>query len=258
MSTVSIGFSKIKKIISNIKDEMDNFHSRLNNLSTNSSMINNFRFKKNYENNSNINNPIISNINSPITHTTNNIINNVTTNVNSLSRQEKIDLFNKKRSERMEEIKKQINFLDYIFLDDENKSNSPEQKSTKIKTIKGVLSNKEYDLNESDINSICDAIVSDDPSKKEQLLEELAQKESNVVDHQENVPDLVLTKDFLSKLKSEGKEITHNFAIKQKEGHDNPYSWLESDDLEVKSNNTLIDTNKTINKEDFISLLSKK
>lgn len=232
MST-SASFNKIKQILSNIKNQIDSFQDKVNNLSSDNAIIHDFKFKYNKYRRYN---SVVSDFDD-----------------NNLTREEKINLFNQKRTERIEDIKKQINFVDYIFSEESNN----ESQTSKIKTIKGVLSNKEYDLNESDINSICDAIISNDEGKKEQLLEELTHKETNDNTPQDSLADLILTQDFLSKLKKEGKEISTNFEIKSKENVDNECSWLDDGSLELQSNQ-INKNNGSIDKEDFINLLNKK
>lgn len=240
MATSISSFNKIKKIISEIKFEINSFQDKIASLATNSMVIyrnNNFYLEAKDEIKSN--------------------------NIDfiNLSREEKINLFNKERNSRIQEIKKQLNFLDFIFIGDEKKDNSNNHNYAKLKTIKEVLDTDEYNVKQGEIDEFFEKVLAKKSVDREELLDNLIdevkktklENEDNKID---STKDLIITHDFISKLKNEGKEISENFEIKEKEKSDQNLLEMD-DDLWFKSSS--IDTDvKRINPNSFLDLISKK
>ena len=240
MATSISSFNKIKKIISEIKFEINSFQDKIASLATNSMVIyrnNNFYLEAKDEIKSN--------------------------NIDfiNLSREEKINLFNKERNSRIQEIKKQLNFLDFIFIGDEKKDNSNNHNYAKLKTIKEVLDTDEYNVKQGEIDEFFEKVLAKKSVDREELLDNLIdevkktklENEDNKID---STKDLIITQDFISKLKNEGKEISENFEIKEKEKSDQNLLEVD-DDLWFKSSS--IDTDvKRINPNSFLDLISKK
>lgn len=240
MATSISSFNKIKKIISEIKFEINSFQDKIASLATNSMVIyrnNNFYLEAKDEIKSN--------------------------NIDfiNLSREEKINLFNKERNSRIQEIKKQLNFLDFIFIGDEKKDNFNNHNYAKLKTIKEVLDTDEYNVKQGEIDEFFEKVLAKKSVDREELLDNLIdevkktklENEDNKID---STKDLIITQDFISKLKNEGKEISENFEIKEKEKSDQNLLEMD-DDLWFKSSS--IDTDvKRINPNSFLDLISKK
>lgn len=245
MSSTLTSFSKIKKIISDIKSEINSFQSKISDLTTNGIII--------YRDNKYV--PYVKNEESSVISEF---------GFSTLSREQKINLFNKERNSRIQEIKKQLNFLDYIFLSDEKNENLKHHSYAKLKSIKAILDEDEYKNKQVEIEDFFDSILNKEPTNRDELLDKLINEvETTKIETTEEQSaslseDFIVTHDFIAKLKNDGKEITENFKIQEKANQKGDISIDDDSWFSIDSNEVPKEKVVTVNSDNFLDLLSKK
>ncbi|MDE5545442.1 MAG: hypothetical protein K2I76_02430, partial [Malacoplasma sp.] len=248
----SIGFNKIKQIIKNLKNDIDSFQEKIINMSSFKSTNNKNTINKNL-------NPITKNDNINSINNFNILSSDNTFSENNKfqTKKEKINSFTKERAKRIQEVKKQLNFLDGVLVGSNLSEHYKNPNYLKLSSFQEILKNDEINSKnplekESNINK---------EENKEKLLNNLIKEINEVsVDTNENTinsQDFIVTHEFLETLKSQGKEISENFIIKEKENistKNNDNSWLTEFEDEVKDE--LV--KKEIDKNDLINLIYKK
>lgn len=238
------GFKSIKKIIKNIKNEINDFQEKIENIWSSrfyikKNNLNPIETNNNDSNSSNLFNPNVS-----------------LSNNQEETRKEKINSFTRERAKRILEVKKQLNFLDGILIGNNLDKNYKNPDYLKLSSFQEILRNDELNSNRFENSTEINK-----NENKEKILNNLIKEINEVsVDLNENTStsqDFVITHDFLENLKSQGKEISENFVIKEKEnvlnnGKDDYWLTEFEDELKTKTNT------KETEEKNLINLIYKK
>ncbi|MDE5767561.1 MAG: hypothetical protein K2H56_03355 [Malacoplasma sp.] len=235
------GFNKIKQIIRNLKNDINTFQEKVNNMSSFSSTKTKNLINENL-------NPLNTKNNSDLLTSTSSLENN-----QLQTKKERVSSFTKERAKRIKEVKKQLNFLDGVLTGNNLSEHYKSPNYLKLSSFQEILKNDEIN-SKNQFENISN-------SNKEKLLNNLIKEINEVsIDTNENTSnsqDFIVTHEFLETLKSEGKEISENFIIKEKENisaNHSDNSWLTEFEDEIQDNKAV----KEIDEKDLINLLYRK
>ncbi len=239
------GFNKIKQIIRNLKNDINSFQEKVNSMSSFNSIKNGNLINENL-------NPLNTNNNLNLLSSS-----NYSGNEQLQTKKEKINSFTKERAKRIKEVKKQLNFLDGVLTGSNLSEHYKNPNYLKLSSFQEILRNDEIN-SKNQLESISN---SNKEENKEKLLNNLIKEINEVsVDTNENTSnsqDFIVTHEFLETLKSQGKEISENFIIKEKENisaNHSDNSWLTEFEDEVQDSKTI----KEVDEKDLINLVYRK
>ncbi|MCF0217461.1 MAG: hypothetical protein HUJ42_00240 [Malacoplasma sp.] len=223
MSQLISNYKKIKNLIKDIQNNLNQFQDKIQNLYSTNNSIHEFNLIKKIE---------------------------------SIRDQKKLDKVfpRNSKSAKLNDLKSQIQFINNLSKSENSVANKAEEIDlTSLQAVKEMINNTEDDLTkESEVN------LQDQNELLVNIMQEMKTIDKTKQlsdDAKNNNQDMVLTMDLLDSLKKSGKEIVENFVIADKKTKEEIADTLTLEFDEPVQN---FESKQNFNKNDLISLLNKK
>ena len=223
MSQLISNYKKIKNLIKDIQNNLNQFQDKIQNLYSTNNSIHEFNLIKKIE---------------------------------SIRDQKKLDKVfpRNSKSAKLNDLKSQIQFINNLSKSENSVANKAEEIDlTSLQAVKEMINNTEDDLTkESEVN------LQDQNELLVNIMQEMKTIDKTKQlsdDAKNNNQDMVLTMDLLDSLKKSGKEIVENFVIADKKTKEEIADTLTLEFDEPVQN---FESKQNFNKNALISLLIKK